>query len=151
APSSVMAEVTDYDPAAQGLTYPPGSKITFEFPARKERGPVKFVWHDGNTTIPKPSEFPAEEKVPGTEAILFGEKGMIVHGSHGPWGCRLLPAGLMEQYSGKNAPPEKIARVKGHAWDWSEAIRAGRPAGSNFAYGAPLTQVALLGLIALRF
>lgn len=57
----------------------------------------------------------------------------------------------MEQHSGKNAPPEKIQRVKGHAWDWIEAIRTGRPSGSNFAYGGPLTQVALLGLIAIRF
>jgi hypothetical protein len=57
----------------------------------------------------------------------------------------------MDQYSGKNAPAEKILRVKGHAWDWIEAIRTGRPAGSNFDYGGPLTQVALLGLIAIRF
>lgn len=31
------------------------------------------------------------------------------------------------------------------------AIRTGRKAGSNFDYGAPLTQVALPGLIAIRF
>ena len=57
----------------------------------------------------------------------------------------------MEQFSGKNAPVEKIPRVSGHAWDWIEAIRTGRQAGSNFDYGGPLTQVALLGLIAIRF
>ena len=112
---------------------------------------MKLVWHDGNTTIPKPKDFPADEKVPGTGAILFGDKGMIVHGSHGGSNCHLLPEGLMEQYSGKNAPAEKIPRVKGHAWDWVEAIRTGRQAGSNFDYGAPLTQVALLGLIAIKF
>ena len=48
-------------------------------------------------------------------------------------------------------PPQKIARVKGHHWDWLEAIRTGRQAGSNFDYGGPLTQVALIGAIALRF
>jgi predicted dehydrogenase len=151
APSSIQAEVNDYDLEKHGLTYPPGSKITFEFPARKERGPVKVVWHDGNTVIPRPKDFPADEKVPGTGAILFGEKGMIVHGSHGGANCQLLPEGLMEQYSGKNAPAEKIPRIKGHAWDWIEAIRTGGQAGSNFDYGGPLTQVGLLGLIALRF
>ena len=57
----------------------------------------------------------------------------------------------MEQHSGKNAPEQKITRVKGHAWDWIEAIRTGRTAGSDFSYGGPLTQVALLGLIAIRF
>jgi predicted dehydrogenase len=151
APSTVQAEVTGYDPAKQGLTYPPAAKITFEFPARKDRGPVKIVWHDGNNRIPKPQDFAADDKVPGTGAILFGDKGMIMHGSHGGGGCRLLPERLMEQYSGKNAPAEKFPRVKSHAGDWIEAIRTGRQAGSNFGYGGPLTQAALLGAIAIRF
>jgi predicted dehydrogenase len=151
APTTVNAQVSDYDPVKQGLTYPPAARITFEFPARKARGPVKLVWHDGNSAIPKPQDFPADEKIPGTGAILFGDKGMIVHGSHGAGNGHLLPEQLMEQYSGGNAPAETIPRVKGHAWDWIEAIRAGRQAGSNFDYGGPLTQVALLGLIAIRF
>jgi predicted dehydrogenase len=151
APSSVRAEVTDYDPAKHGLTYPPGTKVTFEFPARKERGPVKLVWHDGSSTIPKPDGFGEGEKVPGTGAVLFGEKGMISHGSHGAGGCHLIPDKLMDEYSGKNAPAEKIQRVKSHAWDWIEAIRSGRQAGSHFGYGGPLTQAALLGAIAIRF
>src|SRR5438093_2623191 len=54
APSSVRAEVTDYDPVKQGLTYPPATKISFQFPARKTRGPVQLVWHDGNTPYPSP-------------------------------------------------------------------------------------------------
>lgn len=151
APTSVVAEVGDFDLVTQGLTYPAGTRITFEFPAKEARGPVKLVWHDGNTTIPKPADFPGDGKIPGTGAILFGDKGMLVHGSHGGGGCHLLPDNLMEQHSGKNAPAETIPRVKGHAWDWAEAIRTGRPAGSNFDYGGPLTQVALLGLIAIRF
>jgi predicted dehydrogenase len=151
APVSVVAEVTDYDPATQGLTYPSAAKFTFEFPARNARGPVKLVWYDGKHTIPRPAEFTADEKVPGTGAILFGDKGMIVHGSHGGGVCHLVPDTLMDQHGGKNAPAEKIARVKGHAWDWVEAIRTGRQAGSHFGYGGALTQVALLGLVALKF
>lgn len=151
APSTVRAEVKDYDPAKHGLTYPPGTTITFEFPAKGNRGPVKLVWHDGSVRIPKPKDFPASENIPGTGAILFGEKGMIVHGSHGGGGCHLLPDEVMNQHSGKNAPAEKIKRVKSHAWDWLEAIRTGRQAGSNFDYGGPLTEVALLGAIAIRF
>jgi hypothetical protein len=76
---------------------------------------------------------------------------MIMHGSHGGGGCRLLPEKVMEQYSGKNAPAEKLPRVKNHHWDWVEAIRTGRQAGSNFGYGGPLTQAALVGAIAIRF
>lgn len=151
APSTVYAEATDYDPVKHGLTYPPATKITFEFPAKNARGPVKLVWHDGDSHIPKPKDFGADDKVPGIGAIIFGDKGTIVHGSHGGGGGYLLPESLMIQYSGKNAPAEKIPRVKGHAWDWAEAIRTGRKAGSNFDYGGPLTQVALLGLIAIQF
>jgi len=150
-PSSVQAEVSDYDPAKHGLTYPPGTRITFEFPARQDRGPVKMVWHDGNNTIPRPAGFDKDDNVPGTGAILFGDKGMIVHGSHGAGGCSLTPETLMAQYSGKNAPALKVPRVKSHAWDWLEAIRTGRQAGSDFGYGGALTQVALLGAIAIRF
>jgi len=151
APVSVQAEAPGYDVKTQGQTYPAGTKITFEFPAKQERGPVKLVWYDGNIRIPRPAEFTAEDKVPGTGAIIFGDKGMIVHGSHGAGNCQILPDSLMEQHSGKNAPAEKIPRVKSHAWDWADAIRNGRPAGSNFDYGGALTQLALLGLIALRF
>ncbi|HYG33911.1 MAG TPA: gfo/Idh/MocA family oxidoreductase, partial [Clostridia bacterium] len=151
APTTVQAEVKDYDPEKHGLTYPPGTRITFEFPARNGRGPVKLVWHDGDIRIPRPQEFSADDKVPGIGAILQGDKGMIVHGSHGAGGCYLTPESLMDQHSGKNAPKEKLPRVKNHAWDWLEAIRTGRQAGSNFGYGGPLTQTALLGAIAIRF
>jgi len=151
APTSVHAEVTDYDPVKHGLTYPPGTKITFEFPKRKDRVALKLVWFDGVQRIPQPQDFPADEKAPGIGAILFGEKGMIVHGSHGGGGGHLVPDKVMDQFSGKNAPQEKIPRVKNHAWDWLEAIRNGRQAGSDFSYGGPLTQAALLGAIAVRF
>ncbi|HEX5221867.1 MAG TPA: Gfo/Idh/MocA family oxidoreductase [Verrucomicrobiae bacterium] len=151
APTSITAEVANYDPAKHGLTYPPSTRITYQFPARGDRGPVTLVWHDGNQAFPRPKEFSADDRIPGTGAVLFGEKGLIVHGSHGAGGCYLVPEKLMEEHSGKNAPAEKIKRVKNHAWDWLEAIRTGGQAGSNFDYGGPLTQAALLGAIAIQF
>jgi predicted dehydrogenase len=152
APSSIKAEVTEaYDPAKHSLTYPPATRITFLFPARGERGPITLVWHDGGWNMPRPEKFSADDRVPGTGAVLMGDKGMIVHGSHGAGSCYITPDAVMEQYSGANAPAEKIVRVRNHAWDWLEAIRTGRQAGSNFDYGGPLTQAALLGAIAIRF
>lgn len=151
APTTIKAEPKNYDLEKHGLTYPSGAKFTFDFPARNDRGPVKLIWYDGDETIPKVEGLPADEKVPGTGAILVGDKGMIVHGSHGAGSCHLVPDTLNEQYAGKNSPAQKIPRVKGHAWDWIEAIRTGRQAGSNFGYGGPLTEIALLGLIALRY
>uniref|UniRef100_UPI00286C12B8 Gfo/Idh/MocA family protein n=1 Tax=Armatimonas sp. TaxID=1872638 RepID=UPI00286C12B8 len=66
APTTVHAEVSGYDPAVHGLTYPPATKITFEFPAKAGRGPVTLVWHDGDNAIPTPSDFPEGEDVPRT-------------------------------------------------------------------------------------
>jgi hypothetical protein len=40
--------------------------------------------------------------------------------------------------------------VAGHHQDWIESIKTNRPAGSNFDYGGPLTELALLGVIATR-
>jgi predicted dehydrogenase len=151
APISVQAEVTGYDPAKDGLTYPPATQITYVFPAKKDRGPVTLVWHDGDNKIPAPPGFPSDDEVPRTGAILVGDKGMIIHGSHGAGGCHLAPQSVRDKFAGSNAPPETIPRVKNHHWDWLEAIRTGRQAGSNFDYGGSLTQIPLLGAIAIHF
>ena len=61
---------------------------------------------------------------------------------------RIIPEAKMRDYK----PPEPtLSRVKGHHQDWLDAIRHGTQAGSNFDYGGPLTEIALLGAIAVRF
>lgn len=49
-------------------------------------------------------------------------------------------------------PEKKIPRVKGgqHQQDWLDAIRENRPAGSGFEYGGALSEIGLLGMIAIR-
>ncbi|RME95258.1 MAG: gfo/Idh/MocA family oxidoreductase [Verrucomicrobia bacterium] len=151
APVSVRAEVTGYDPAKHAMCYPPATRITFEFPAKGKRGPVKVVWHDGANRIPRPEGLEADEKLPGTGGVLIGDKGMIIHGSHGAGGCRIAPEKRQDEYLAGGRPEQKIPRVKNHAWDFIQAIKEGRQAGSHFGYGGPLTQAALLGAIAIRF
>jgi hypothetical protein len=41
-------------------------------------------------------------------------------------------------------------RSKGHHRDWLDACKGGAPASSNFEYGARLTELVLLGALALR-
>ncbi|MHB1308724.1 MAG: Gfo/Idh/MocA family oxidoreductase [Limisphaerales bacterium] len=151
APTSIRAEVTDYDPVRDGLTYPPATRITYQFPAKGKRGPVKLIWSDGNNRISRPAELDEHYDVPGTGAILMGDKGLISHGSHGGGDCRIVPDARRKEYLQNGGPAKSLARVKGHAWDWVDAIRTGREAGSHFGYGGPLTQAALLGAIAIRF
>jgi len=148
APKAIRAEAKGYDPARHAVVYPPGTKITFEFPAKGKRGPVKLIWFDGNWMPPRPAELEPKRQIPRTGAIVIGEKGTITHGSHGAGGVRIVPESKMRAY---DRPPRKLPRTRGHHRDWLEAIRRGRPAGSHFDYGGPLTELALLGLIAIRF
>ena len=47
-------------------------------------------------------------------------------------------------------PPKTIPRAKEHHQDWLEAIRNGNKAGSDFSYGGPLTEIAMLGVVAIK-
>ena len=47
-------------------------------------------------------------------------------------------------------PAKTIPRVKEHHWDWLQAIKNKTKSGSDFSYGGPLTEVALLGVIAIK-
>jgi predicted dehydrogenase len=148
APRTIRAEVEGYDPKKHADVYPPGTAVTYEFPAKGDRGPVKLVWYDGNKKIPHPEDLEKDRKVPGTGAVVIGDQGTITHGSHGAGGVRIVPEAKMRAYK---TPEPTIPRVAGHHQDWLQAIREGRPAGSNFDYGGPLTEIALLGMIAIRF
>ena len=52
--------------------------------------------------------------------------------------------------AGVQKPAPTIARSNGHHRDWLDAIKGGKPASSHFAYGARLTEIGLLGVLALR-
>jgi hypothetical protein len=144
----VQAEVTGYDPAAHADLYPEGVAITYEFPAKGDRAAVKLVWYDGSTRPPRPDDLEEDRNVPGTGAVVIGDQGKIMHGSHGAGGVRIFPEATMREYQ---QPEPSIPRVPGHQQDWLQAIRENRPAGSSFDYGGPLTEVGLLGVIAIKF
>jgi predicted dehydrogenase len=149
-PTAISAETKGYDPKKHSEFYPQGARITFEFPAKGDRGPVKIIWHDGDFTIPQPEELTRENrKVVGIGAVVIGDQGKIMHGSHGGGGCRLIPEARMKEFK---LPEQKIARIKGghHQNDWLDAIRENRPAGSSFEYGGALSEIGLLGMIAIR-
>jgi len=147
-PTSIQAQVDDYDPKTQGDAYPKGDIITFEFPAKGKRGPVTLLWHSGTKKIPVAKELEAGRKPVTTGAYVYGDKGVIMYGSHGAGGVRIIPEPAMKAYK---RPDETIPRVKEHHDDWLRAIREGRKAGSDFtSYGGPLTELAVLGVIAMK-
>jgi hypothetical protein len=147
APKTIQAEVKDYDPKTQGDSFPMGDIITFEFPAKGSRGPITLVWHSGAERIPRPPELEPERKPVDTGAYVYGDKGIIMYGSHGAGSVRIIPETAMQAYK---RPEQKIPRAKEHHADWLQAIREGKKAGSDFSYGGPLTEIAMLGVIALK-
>lgn len=150
APTSIQAQAKNYDPKIHGLTFPAGSVIKYEFPAKGKRGPVTMYWRDGEEKLPRPAELDQNRRVPGMGAVVLGDKGGITYGSHGASGVRLFPEEKMKAYQARMSP-QTLPRIKGrHHKDWLDAIRANKPAGSNFDYGGPLVEIALLGVIATR-
>jgi predicted dehydrogenase len=153
APTSVVAEVKDYDRKTQGDVYPKGEVISFEFPSRQTahgtRGSVKLKWYTGTQKIPRPENLEKDRTAVDTGAVVYGDKGAIMYGSHGAGGVRIIPESAMKAYK---QPKKSIPRVPGggHEQDWIKAIKSGGKAGSDFAYGGPLTEIALVGLIAAK-
>jgi predicted dehydrogenase len=152
APRTVEAvNVGDYDPVGHADTFPLGCTIRYEFPAKGDRGPVTLFWYSGAdfNRKPNPEGLKEGEELPATGAVLLGDQGAIVHGSHGASGVKIVPDEKMKSYK---PPAATLPRVGDHYKDFVAAIREGRKAGSDFAlYGGPLTEIAMLGIIAMNF
>jgi predicted dehydrogenase len=147
-PTSISATTTHWQKEVSSETFPRASIVRFEFPARGSKPPVKLTWSDGRLLPPIPDELEKGRRVPESGALIIGEKGTIMHGSHGAGGARIIPETKMREYK---RPEQTIPRIRdGHEGDWIRACKDGRPASSNFDYGGPLTEMALLGMIAIR-
>ncbi len=152
APTSVEAvHLGEFDPVKHAETFPAAATIRFEFPEKGGRPAVPLTWYSGFDAEkkPRPQGMAEGKELPATGAVLLGEKGAIVHGSHGAGGVTLVPDAKMKEYK---QPAPSIPRVKDHHADFVQAIKEGRKAGSDFAlYGGPLTELAMIGIIAMNF
>jgi predicted dehydrogenase len=129
-------------------TYPLASMVTYEFGSRGEMPPLKLIWYDGNLRPPRPPELEEDQEMGDNGHLLIGDNGKILsHRGQGRRGFQLIPQKRAKEYGD---PPKKIARSIGHHQEWIEACKGGQPAGSNFDWAGPLTEVVLLGNVALR-
>ncbi len=142
----VEATSTHYDREIIKETYPTASIVRYKFSARGNMPPVKLTWFDGRLRPPRPHDMEINRSFRGEGALLVGENGNIMHGSHGAGGLRIVPETKMKAYE---RPPKTIPRSKGHHKDWILACKGGKPASSNFDYGGPLTEMVLLGVLAI--
>ncbi len=121
-------------------TYPLGSIVTYEFPAREGMPPLKLTWYDGGLRPPVLPELEKGMKMGTGGTIFVGEKGKILNDE-------LLPKALRDSYQ---RPQPYIPSSPGHEMEWINAAKGGEPAGSNFDWAGPLTETVLLGNIPLR-
>jgi predicted dehydrogenase len=131
-----------------GVSYPTATITFYDFPARGSMPPVKLTWYDGGLKPNKPEELGDEELKKEGGALLIGTKGKLLHDTYG-YKPRLLPKSLHDSF-GK--PPQKLPRIANehHELNWVEAAKGKAEASCPFDYAARLTEVMLLGIVALR-
>lgn len=133
-------------------TAPRASRVTYHFPARGPRPAVTVIWRDGSFLPARPPEVDPAASWPPSEdggQLWVGDAGKLVAGMYAQ-NPRLLDAQRDAEL--KASPPaEKYPRVKGVYAEWIDACKQGTQPGSSFAgHAGPLTQMVLLGTLAVR-
>ena len=157
APISVQASSTRVNTE----TYPLGSMVTYEFPARTETPQAnnrhvqgltgkmaggfampagKLFWYDGDLRPPRPAGLPQHAEMGDNGRLLVGDDGFIL-------GNSVFPEARAKEVEHL---AKEIPRSKGHYEEWLAACKGDAPAGSNFDWAGPLTEAVLLGNVALR-
>ena len=159
-------------------SYPLKSKIRFLFPERDGLPAVNFHWYDGGNPLPdnpyrhdgknKPAKEVTAEieemmgEVPGSGCVLIGDKGKLF--SPDDYGAKFFIRlnGEKELLNGKDHPgvktiPQTIPRNAftgdtdfRHHQEWIAGCKGGPTPYSNFEIAGYLTEIILLGCIALR-
>ena len=131
-----------------GASYPSATTTYYEFPKRGNLPPVKLTWYDGGLLPPKPEDIGDARMNPGGGLMYVGTKGKLIQDTYG-LEPRLYPS---PHPASKSAPPQKLKRIahEEHEMNWVEAIKGKAEISSPFEYAAPLTEVMLLGVVALR-
>ena len=161
-------------------TFPLTSRLRFDFPEREGLPPCKFWWYDGNPLSKhamfksgnfvaplRPSADLTKEivsqrgELPASGCLVIGEKGKLFAGDD--YGARFqVILNDEKEYVGGDkheacvAVPKTIPRSPGRDGDlvmkeeWFTMMKGGPAAYSNFDIAAYLTEIILLGCVALR-
>lgn len=146
APLSLRSE----GPAPDRWNWTTNSAIRYTFPGTRHTAgrTVDVTWYDGDVLPPREiralASLPATPLEPVDQGSIFVGTEGVMHLPH-PAPPRLYP---IEKYRDYALP----AAEQGHHWtQWAEACRDGGKPDANFDYSGPLTEMVLLGSVAVRF
>ena len=149
-----VIECVERGPAMEGMI-PDYSIVRFDFPARGNKAACSMTWYDGTNNGSTPIKSPDDwgwGRVPNKGSFWYADKGnaFLDERSNNP---RFAVKEQMVAFKESGGVAEKYARVKGGPHrEWMRAIKGDiSECGSNFDYAAPMTEVALLGVLAQRF
>jgi len=128
-------------------TTPAAAVYHYVFPSRGDQPSIDLFWYDGGLRPPRPACLEPDRELPlGGGSLIVGDEGAVLSEV---WSAspRIIPLEKMRQYE---PPAPTIARSQGHHRDWINACKGGPVASSNFEYAARLTEIVLLGGVALR-
>jgi predicted dehydrogenase len=168
-PETIQAETDpEYDPETNRLTWPRMAVIRYTFPARGKRPALTLTWHSGHMP-PLPDGWKPEDRFPSNGGMFVGTGGYIFFGEiwqsrpypeslgkppAGAWPgaatsslVKLYPDSLNKEY---RRPARTLPRPASHWIQWIDSLRAGKPGDANFAYSGKLSQLSMLGNIAIR-
>lgn len=120
--------------------------LAWDFPARSGLPPLRLHWYDGGLKPFRPAELPPDGPLPPSGVLYVGEKGKLMTAYSGGR-QRLLPAG---RFSGFSPPAKTLPRTPGHYAEWVSAAKGQGATRCDFALGARMTEIALLGTLAAR-
>lgn len=148
APATVTADVS-IDPGTDPNDVAPSWTIVkFEFPARGKAPPVTLTWYDGdqNRNPHPPKEAAGAVRVPMNGVMCIGELGKMFIPDLGK-APTIIPNDRAEPLP---EPEQKVTLTRGYQQDWLDACRNGKPRMDLFSEACRLTEVCLVGNIAVR-
>ncbi len=142
-PATIETVATPFNKAC----FPMATTTYYEFPARGTMPAVKLTWYDGGLMPNRPDEL-GEEALKGEGgAIMIGSKGKLMYDTYG-LNSRLLPRSFADSVG---TPKQTLPRIMtNHEQNWANAAKGDGTASTPFEYAAQLTEVMLLGVVALR-
>lgn len=124
---------------------PHGSIAYYRFSGSDKNPPVQITWYDGGLAPEWPRELAETEKLPARGVLFACANGSLLCGGAGG-----KPRLLGRKQKELSPPKPTLPRSPGHHREWLDACKGGPSPGSNFEYGARLTEIVLLGVLSLR-